>query len=134
MQGITFSLINTKIFNIVLCVILPLVVLACLSAYTSTLNKFDAKWLLSADFLKMIVVLMCYAIPLTYFLSKVYELTAGSEDSGSSVFAFIAACVLILPLAFIALVMFAKLSFVIPILLTLAIAFLYYRSLKLVAC
>ncbi len=130
MQGITFSRINTKTFNIVLCVILPVVVLACLSGYTSTLNKFDARWLLSADFVRMLFVLMCYAIPLTYFLSKVYELTAGNGNSGSSVYAFIAACVLILPLAFIGLVMFAKLSFGIPITLTLAVIYLYIRSIK----
>ncbi len=131
MQGITFSHINTKTFNIVLCIILPLVLLACLSGYTTSLDKFDVKWLLSSEFLRMLFVLMCYTIPLTYFLSKVYELTAG--NTGSSVFAFIASCVLISPLAFIALIMFAKLSFIIPIVFTLTIAFLYYRSLKRLA-
>ena len=75
---------------------------------------------------------MCYAAPVTYFLAKAYEIVASGEDKSRAniILGFTASCVLILPLTFIGLVMFAKLSFFIPMAFTAAIIFIYFRSYK----
>ena len=133
MQGITFSRINIKSFNIVLSIILPIVLMAFLSDNAASLAKFDVKWLLSAEFVKMTAILLCYTMPLTYFMGKLYEMVSTPTSTATSVFAFVAVCILALPLAFTGLVTFARVSFAIPIALTIAVFYVYFRSTKPVA-
>ncbi|MFD0751534.1 hypothetical protein ACFQZS_15385 [Mucilaginibacter calamicampi] len=132
MQGISFSRINIKTYNAILCVVLPLVLLILLAEYIPALmNKFNVKWIFSLDFLRFILVISCYTLPLTYFLSKGYELADFNKATwGSTVLGFIICCVALLPLSFILLVLFAKISFFIPMAFTAAIIFIYFRSLK----
>ncbi len=132
MKNLSFARVNTKTYNTFLCVILPLVTVALLYPYISLFLNFKAGWFFSLEFLKLIVIIMCYAVPVTYFLAKAYEMVISSDDKSRAniILGFIACCVLILPMAFIGLVLFAKLSFFIPIAFTVGILFIYFRSYK----
>ncbi len=132
MKTLSFARVNTKTFNTFLCIILPLVATALLYKYISLLVNFKMEWLFSLEFLKLIAILLIYTAPVTYFLSKVYEILISSNDKSraNTIFGLIASCLLIFPLAFIALVVFAKISFFLPVGFTLTIAFIYFRSYK----
>lgn len=132
MKILSFARVNTKTYNAFLCIILPLVTVALLYPYISLFLNFKIDWIFSLEFLKLIIIIMCYAAPVTYFLAKAYEIVASGEDKSRAniILGFTASCVLILPLTFIGLVMFAKLSFFIPMAFTAAVIFIYFRSYK----
>jgi len=130
MQGISFSRVNTKTYNTFLCIILPLVTVALLYKYIPLLVNFKTDWLLSLEFLKLIMIIMIYTAPVTYFLSKAYEMLISGEDRSraNTILGLIACCLLLFPLTFIALVIFAKISFFLPVGFTFIIGFIYFRS------
>ena len=131
MKTLSLTRVNIKTYNTFLCVVLPLVAAAVLAEHIPAfLNNFSIKWLFSFEALHGIAIFMCYAAPVTYFLTKAYEISTSGNDKTrtNTILEFIACCVLILPLVFIGLVMFAKLSFLIPVAITLAIIFIYFRS------
>jgi hypothetical protein len=132
MKTLSFARVNIKTFNTFLCIILPLVGVALLYKYISLLVNFKMDWLFSLEFLKLIVIILIYTTPVTYFLAKAYEILISSDDKSRAniIFGLIACCLLIFPLAFIALVVFAKISFFLPVGFTLTIAFIYFRSYK----
>jgi len=133
MQGISFSRINTKTYNTILCVLTPLIILICVSPYLATLNKLNAAWIFSLEIVKFIVIIACYTLPLTYFLSKIYELVDFNNNASriNVILGFAACGIALLPLSFIGLAVLAKISFLIPVAFTLAIVFIYLRSVKL---
>ena len=132
MKNLSFARVNVKTYNTFLCIILPLVSVALLYKYIPLLVNFKVDWLFSLEFLKLIVIILIYTTPTTYFLSKAYEILISSDDKSraNTIFGLIACCLLIFPLAFIALVVFAKISFFLPVGFTLTIAFIYFRSYK----
>jgi hypothetical protein len=133
MQGISFSRINTRTYNTFLCIVFPLVAIAVLAEnIPAFLNNFSLKWLFSLESLQGIIIFMCYAVPITYFLAKAYEMVISGEDKSraNTILGFVACCVLVLPLVLIGLAMFAKISLFIPIAFTAAIIFIYFRSYK----
>lgn len=132
MKTLSFDRVNIKTFHTFLCIILPLVATALLYKYIPLLVNFKLDWLFTLDFLKLMMIITIYTAPVTYFLAKVYEILISGDDKSRAdiIFGFIACCLLLLPLAFIALVMFAKISFFLPVGITLIITFIYYRSLK----
>nr|WP_294796449.1 hypothetical protein [uncultured Mucilaginibacter sp.] len=132
MKNLSFARVNTKTYNTFLCIILPLVSVALLYKYIPLLLNFKIDWIFTLEFLKLIVIILIYTTPVTYFLSKAYEILISSDDKSraNTIFGLIACCLLIFPLAFIALVVFAKISFFIPIAFTAAIIFIYFRSYK----
>ena len=130
MKTLSFARVNIKTFNTFLCIILPLVATALLYKYIPLLVNFKLDWLFTLDFLKLIMIIMIYTAPVTYFLAKVYEILISGDDRSRAdiIVGFIACCLLLLPLAFIALVIFAKISFFLPVAITLMIGFIYFRS------
>lgn len=132
MKTLSFARVNIKTFNTFLCIILPLVGVALLYKYVPLLVNFKMGWLFSLEFLKLIVITMIYTTPVTYFLSKAYEILISSDDKSraNTILGLIACCLLLFPLSFIGLVVFAKISFFIPIAFTAAIIFIYFRSYK----
>ena len=136
MKNLSFARVNTKTYNTFLSIVFPLVAIAVLAEHIPAfLNNFSVKWVFSLEFLQGIAIFMCYAVPITYFLAKAYELSTSGDDTTrtNTILGFIACCVLVLPLVLIGLAMFAKLSFFIPIAFTVAIIYIYFRSLKSVA-
>ena len=132
MKNLSFARVNVKTFNTFLCIILPLVGIALLYKYIPLLVNFKMDWLFSLEFLKLIVIILIYTTPVTYFLSKAYEILISSDDKSRAniIFGFIACCLLLFPLSFIGLIVFAKISFFIPIAFTAGILFIYFRSYK----
>ena len=132
MKNLSFTRVHIKTYNTFLFIILPLVTTALLYPYVSSFVSFKAEWLFTLDFLKLIVIIMCYSIPVTYFLTKAYEISASGDDKSraNTILGFIACCVLVLPLAFIGLILFARLSFFFPVAITSAIIFAYFKSYK----
>ena len=132
MKNLSFARVNIKTFNTFLCILLPLVATALLYRYIPLLLNFKMDWLFSLEFLKLIVIILIYTTPVTYFLSKVYEILISSDDKSraNTILGLIACCLLLFPLAFIVLVVFAKISFFLPVGITLTIAFIYFRSFK----
>lgn len=133
MKNLSFARVNVKTYNTFLCIVFPLVAIAVLAEnIPAFLNNFSLKWLFSLESLQGIAIFMCYAVPLTYFLAKAYEMVISGDDKSrvNTIFGFIACCVLVLPLVLVGLAMFAKLSFFIPIAFTAGILFIYFRSYK----
>jgi len=132
MKNLSFVSLNTKTYNTFLCIILPLATIALLYPYASFLLNVKTEWLFSTEFLRLTVIIICYTVPLTYVLAKTYEIVASGADKSkaNTILAFIACCILILPLVFIGLVVLAKISFFIPIAFTAVIIFIYSRSYK----
>jgi hypothetical protein len=130
MKTLSLARVNVKTFNTFLCIILPLVGVALLYKYIPLLVNFKMGWLFSLEFLKLIVIILIYTTPVTYFLSKAYEILISSDDKSraNTILGLIACCLLLFPLSFIGLVVFAKISFFIPIAFTAAIIFIYFRS------
>lgn len=131
MKTLSFTRVDIKTYNIFLCTILPLVTIALLYPYISLFLNFKTDWLFTFEFLKLIVIIMCYSVPVTYFLSKAYEFSTSGYDKtpANSILGFIACCVLVLPFVLIGLAIFAKISFFIPVAFTAATIYIYFRSL-----
>lgn len=133
MKNLSFARVNTKTYNTFMCIVLPLVAIAVLAEnIPAFLNNFSIRWLFSLEFLQGMAIFMCYAVPVTYFLAKAYEIIISGDDKSrvNTILGFIACCILVLPLVLIGLALFAKLSFFIPVAFTAAILFIYFRSLK----
>ena len=132
MKNLSFARVNVKTFNTFLCIILPLIATALLYRYIPLLVNFKLDWLFSLEFLKLTVIIMIYTTPVTYFLSKAYDILISGDDKSraNTVLGLIACCLLLFPLAFIVLVIFAKINFLLPVGITLIIAFIYFRSFK----
>ena len=131
MKNLSFARVNIKTYNVCMCIVLPFIAIAVLADHIpALLSNFSLKWLLSLEFLQGIALLMCYAVPVSYVLCKVYEIAISDDDRSrtNSFLGFISCCVLVLPLVLIGLAMFAKLSFFIPIAFTVGITFIYFRS------
>jgi|GEM_PF-2394587 len=132
MKNLSFARVNVKTFNTFLCIILPLVATALLYRYIPLLANFKMAWLFSLEFLKLMVIIMIYTAPVTYFLSKAYDVLISGDDESraNTVLGLIACCLLLFPLAFIALVVLAKINFLLPVGITVVIGFVYFRSFR----
>ncbi len=132
MKSLSFARVNVKTYNTFLCIILPLVAMVLLYKYIPLLQNFKLGWLFTLEFLKLIAIILIYTTPVTYFLSKAYEILISSDDKSraNTILGLIACCLLIFPLAFIVLIIFAKISFFLPVGFTLLIGFIYFRSYK----
>jgi hypothetical protein len=96
MKSLNLTRINTTIYNTFLCIVLPLVATAVLAEYMPAfVNNFSLTWLFSLEALQGLVIFMCYAVPVTYFLSKAYEISTSGNDKtrGNAVLGFRLLCI-----------------------------------------
>lgn len=131
MKNLKLASINTNIFNIFLCVMIPIVGFTLLYEHLfNDLGSFDLRWILSLECLQLVGIIFCYSVPIAFFLTKVYEFSIDVDREGGSsrILGFIASLIILTPILLVCLALLANLTFVTLILLTFLSLLLYYRS------
>jgi hypothetical protein len=118
-------------FNILLGTIVPLILCLFIFQYKDNLSAFSYSWLLTTDFLKFILILLSYSLPLVFFCSKIYQLLKYPEASKFKQLGLIATSLLFLPFGLILLFVIMKINFLCAMALAAGIFIAYVSSYKL---
>ena len=126
-----FARVDVYSFNVLLGIITPLILCLFIFNYQKDLSAFSYSWLLTTEFLKFIVILLSYSLPLVFFCSKIYQLLKYPSDSKFKQLGLIATSLLFLPFGLILLFVIAKINFLGVIASAAAIFIAYISSYKL---
>jgi hypothetical protein len=126
-----FARVDVYSFNVLLGIITPLILFLFIFNYQNNLSAFSYSWLLTVDFLKFIVILLSYSLPLAFFCSKIYQLFKDANASKFKQLGLIATSLLFLPFGLLLLFIIAKVNFLVVIGLAALIFIAYVSSYKL---
>ncbi len=118
-------------FNVLLSIITPLILILFLSDHQNDFSKFSYSWLLTTDFLKFIVIILSYSLPLAYFSCKIYQLFKEANTTKFKQLVIIMSSLLFLPFGLALVLIIANINFVMVIALAVAIFIAYVNSYQL---
>ena len=112
-------------FNILMGIITPILLCLFIFNYQNDLSKFSYSWLMTTEFLKFIVIVFSYSLPLAFFASKIYQLFKEANASKLRQLGLILVSLLFLPFGLALVFIVAKINFIAVIALA-AIIFIGY--------
>ncbi|RZA00318.1 MAG: hypothetical protein EOP47_14325 [Sphingobacteriaceae bacterium] len=121
-------------FNVLLGIITPLILCLFIFNYKDSLSAFSYSWLLTTDFLKFIVIILSYSLPLAFFSCKIYQLFKDANTTKFKQLVMIMSSLLFLPFGLALLLIIAKINFVMVIALAVAIFIAYVNSYQFKTC
>ena len=123
--------IDVYSFNVLLGIILPMILCLFIFNYQNNLSAFSYSWLMTTEFLKFIVIMLSYSLPLAFFSSKIYQLFKEPNTPKFKQLGLIATSLLFLPFGLILLFIIAKINFLGVIALAGGVFIVYVSSYKL---
>ena len=123
--------IDVYSFNVLLAVIVPMILCLFVFNYQNDLSAFSYSWLATTEFLKFIVIIFSYSLPLAFFSSKIYQLFKEANATKFKQLLLMMASLLFLPFGLALVFILAKIHFVVVVALATAIFIAYVSSYKL---